>query len=194
MSATLGMITRLLNEAYEGREEAFDEVMELVYEDLRRLARRHLRQRYGSHEAVISLESADLVHEAFLKLITQRKRYDSRGHFFAIATRAMLRVLMDYDRARKRAKRGGDYVRVSLRSVARTIGQDASVNIPAFVEAMERLEGLDARTADVTKMRLLWGLTVAETAESLDMSVSTVEREWRFARRWLMGELKGAEP
>ena len=103
----------------------------------------------------------------------------------------MLRVLMDYDRARRRARRGGDQVRISLSGVARKVGEEPSTDIPAFVEALEKLEKLDERTTEVTKLRLLWGLTVPEVAEALGISVTTVEREWRFARRWLAAELTG---
>ena len=96
-----------------------------------------------------------------------------------------MRVLMDYHRSRQRGKRGGDRVRVSLSRVARTVGEKPSADIPAFVEALEKLETLDGRSADVTKLRLLWGLTLPEIADALHISQSTVEREWRFARRWL---------
>ena len=189
MAEGTGEITRLLGEAYEGRAEALDEVMSLVYADLQRVAKQQLHRRFGSRAGNITLEPTALVNEAFLKLIKQRNRYDSRGHFFAIATKVMLRVLMDYDRARRREKRGGDQYRVSLTGVAQRVGEDPSSEIPAFVEALERLETLSQRTADVTKLRLIWGLTVPETAEALGVSDTTVEREWRFARRWLAAAL-----
>ena len=130
-----------------------------------------------------------MVNEAFLRLIRQRKTYDSRGHFFAIASRVMLRVLMDRHRAAQREKREGGLVRVSLATIGHGDGREESAAVPALVRAMEKLEALDARAADVTKLRFLWGLTVPEIAETLDVSASTVEREWRFARRWLAAEL-----
>jgi RNA polymerase sigma factor (TIGR02999 family) len=136
----------------------------------------------------VSLQPTELVSEAFLKLIKQRNRYDSRGHFFAIATRVMLRVLKEAHRSKQRLKRGGDYVHVTLHDVHGN--SDPGVEFPAFEEALERLDELSPRTAEVTKLRLLWGLTVPEMAEALDLSVSSVEREWRFARRWLTSELK----
>ena len=133
------------------------------------------------------MEPTELVSEVFLMLVKQRKRYDSRGHFFAIATRVMLRVLREQYRAKKRAKRGGDQLRVTLSSVH---GQaDPGVEIPAFEQALGRLETLSPRGAEVTKLHLLWGLTLPEIAEVLTLSVSTIEREWRFARRWLTSEL-----
>ncbi len=194
MDAPPGRITELLHQAYQGREGALDEVMEIVYDDLRRVAANHMRARYGGNLAGVTLQPTALVNEAFLRLVKQRKQYDSRGHFFAIATRVMLRVLMDYDRRRGAVKRGGDRLRVSLSGVARRVGQEPSAEIGAFVEALERLEKLDARTAEVVKLQMLWGLTVPETAEAMDVSVSTVEREWRFARRWLAAALGDDRP
>jgi RNA polymerase sigma factor (TIGR02999 family) len=187
----LGTITRLLNEAHEGRKGALDEVMELVYADLNRLAEKRLHQQFGPDLAGITLEPAALVHETYLKLIKQRKRYDSRGHFFAIATRVMQRILLDYHRKKSRQRRGGDQIRVSLSGVARRAGEEPSAEIPAFVEALDKLGNLDQRTGDVTKLRLIWGLTVPEIAEAIELSVATVEREWRFARKWLAAELAG---
>jgi RNA polymerase sigma factor (TIGR02999 family) len=192
VSDSVGEITRLLNEAQSGNRGALDEVMNLVYADLRKVARNQLHHRYGDQAHAVSLQPTALVNEAFLRLVKQRKKYDSRGHFFAIASRVMLRVLMDYHRSRQSDKRGGNQVRVSLSGAARAVGEEPSANIPAFVEAMKKLEKLDQRTADVTKLRLLWGLTVPEIAETLDLSVSTVEREWRFARRWLSAALTGS--
>jgi RNA polymerase sigma factor (TIGR02999 family) len=182
-------VTRLLAEAHEGRPEALDEVMSLVYDDLRRIARKQLYREQGRGRAFISIQPTELVNESFLKLIKQRKRYDNRGHFFAIATRVMLRVLRDHCRAKRSQKRGGDQVRVSLGAAGGRAEAHPGVEVPALIEALERLETLSPRTAEVTKLRVLWGLTVVETAEALGLSESSVEREWRFARRWLGAEL-----
>jgi len=191
MEDRAGEITRLLEEAHEGRESALNEVMDLVYQELQRIAAGQMQRRYGQRAANLTMEPTALVNEAFLRLIKQRKRYDSRGQFFAIATKTMLRVLMDYDRQRRSAKRGGEQVRVSLSGVAGQIQQGEAASIGDFVHAVERLEGLDRRTADVFKLRVLWGLTVPEIAEATELSVRTVEREWRFGRRWLAAELGG---
>jgi RNA polymerase sigma factor (TIGR02999 family) len=102
----------------------------------------------------------------------------------------MLRVLMDHHRARGRDKRGGDRVRLSLSKVDQELAQEPEFEIPALVEALERLETLAPRTADVTKLRLLWGFAIQEVADTLSLSVSTVEREWRFARHWLASALR----
>lgn len=188
MSDGMGRITQLLAEAQDGKKEALDEVMDLVYRDLRRIAAKQLARRPGS-DGALALQPTELVHESFLKLVKQRKHYDSRGHFFAIASRVMMRVLLDHYRQAKREKRGGGSVKVSLSQAEAEIAHDSGVAIPDFVGAVRRLEGLSARTADVTKLRILWGLTSREIAHTLDVSVSTVEREWRFARRWLSSEL-----
>jgi RNA polymerase sigma factor (TIGR02999 family) len=184
-------ITNLLHQAYEGRGDAADEVMELVYADLCRVAGKQLRERHGGRAEDLTLEPAALVNEAFLRLIKQRKRYDNRGHFFAIATKVMLRVLMDYYRSKAAAKRGGDRVRVTLSGIAAADGPPIA-EIPAFIEALKKLEGLDARTAEVVKLRVLWGLTNPEISQTSDISLRTVEREWRFARKWLAAELQMA--
>jgi len=139
------------------------------------------------------LQPAELVNEAYLRLVRQRKQYDNRGHFFAIASRVMLRVLLDRHRAKQREKREGEWVRVSLSGVQGQLDDGPSADIFSFVQALERLETLDPRSADVTKLRLLWGLTMPEIAEALNVSVSTVEREWRFAQRWFMAELDISE-
>jgi len=117
MSGGVGRITRLLAEAQDGRKEALDEVMELVYRDLRRIAARQLARRRGPDGSPLSLEPPELVNEAFIKLIKQRNHYDNRGHFFAIASRIMFRVLLDHQRRRGREKRGRHPVRLSLSQI-----------------------------------------------------------------------------
>ncbi len=183
-------ITKLLNEAQAGREEALDDVMDLVYRRLRALASSQLRRR-AAVAGEVSLQPTDLVHEAFLRLIKQRKQYDNRGHFFAIASRVMMRVLVDEYRARGRAKRGGEAIRVTLtdHQIPGVKPSELSALVPAFVESLEHLQELDARTAEVAQLRLLWGLTMDEIKDTLGISLSTAEREWRFARGWLASRL-----
>ena len=182
-------ITQLLAEVHRGREGAMDDLMNIVYMDLRRIAEKQVSRQNALRSRKITLQPAELVNETFLKLIKQRNDYDSRGHFFAIASRTMLRVLIDHHREKTRQKRGGERFRVSLSQVENRLATEPNVEIPAFVEAMEKLESLAPRTADVAKLRLLWGLTSTEAARALDVSVSTIEREWRFVRRWLAAEL-----
>jgi len=189
-------ITRLLHDVDAGREGALDELMRVVHADLERVASAHLRRRFGARAGAVTLEPAALVNESFLKLIRHRVRYDSSGHFFATATKVMLRVLLDYCDQRNARKRGGDRTRVSF-SVAEAQaaapgsaegGGALQVGLEPLVEALGRLEVLDARKAEVVKMRVVWGLTNDEIAESLGVSRPTVERDWRFAKAWLAEE------
>ena len=163
---------------------------ELVYEDLHLLAEKHLRRQFGARADQITLAPTALVHETFLRLVKQRKVYDSQGHFFAIATRVMLRVLMDYHRQRRSAKRWRGQVRVSLSGVSERASATETRALPLFVAGLKRLKKLDARAAEVAELRVLWGLTAPEIAETLEVSRSTVEREWRFARCWLAASLR----
>ena len=192
--AELQGITALLDQAHAGRPGALDEVVAIVYPRLLGLARDRLRG-FGNGRGSPTLEPAALVNETYLKLIRQRSRYDSRGHFFAIASQLMLRVLIDHERARGRGKRGGGLARVSLSEADAEQGPVADVSVEAFAEALGRLEALSRRSADIVKARLLWGLTVAEIADALGVSGRTVEREWSFAQRWLEMQLaKGDTP
>ncbi len=182
-------LTRLLAKLNEGHPDAMDEIMERVYSTLRRLADRQLRGRYGANLAGVTLEPSALVNETFLRLIKQRSRYDSSGHFFAIATQLMMRVLKDYQRKRAAIKRGGDQIQVSLNGLGADATDRPGAGISEFVAAIERLQKLDARTAEIAQLRVIWGLTMPEIAETLDRSLSTVDRDWRFARKWLGVEL-----
>ncbi len=189
---TSGDITALLREAETGREGALDELMDRVYADLERIALAQLNRRFGERAHAVTLEPAALVNESFLRLIKQRKTYDNRGQFFAIATKVMLRVLSDYHRQGQAAKRGGERTRVAIsldgqpdRADDRA---DARIEIEPLVTALERLEALDPRQAEVVKLRVVWGLEINEIADALGTSPSTVKRDWRFARAWLMDE------
>ena len=144
-------MTELLTAVDQGREGAMKALMDRVYADLVRVADRQLKARHGPNLAGTTLEPAALVNETFLKLIKQRNRYDSRGHFFAVATRVMLRVLNDYYRARHAAKRGGGLQRVTLSNLGHEHAHEPGSEIPDFLDALEQLEKLDARTAEVTK-------------------------------------------
>ena len=132
-----------------------------------------------------------------MKLIRQRQQYDNRGQFFAIATKLMIRVLMDYHRKRKAAKRGGGWVRVPLDAGLDTPGDppaDNGTEIPALVHALEELEKLDSRKADVVKLRVLWGLKTEEIAASPGVGRATVDRDWSFAKAWLKKEIAEGRP
>ena len=183
-------ITPLLERAYEGDRKAMDEVARFVHEDLVRLATRVLARGGGKPVRSVTLDPAALVNETFVRLLQQRKRWANRRHFFAIATRIMLRVLADYHRSRARGKRAGAQIQLSLGALERgTTAKPASVEIPLVALALEQLEDLDPRAARVAKLRVLWGLEIEDIAQMLGVSRSTVDREWRFARSWLASRL-----
>ncbi len=190
----VGDITLLLREMETGRKGALDRLMTAVYSDLTQRAEIHLRKQFGDRAEAITLEPAALVNESFMKLIRQRKAYDNRGQFFAIATRLMLRVLVDYRRKRNAAKRGGADTHITLVLDERQVAEGSRrrldlIEVEELTDALEKLESLDPRKAEVVKMRVVWGLDIAAIADSLDVSRSTVERDWRFAKAWLAEEV-----
>lgn len=191
MPANFTDITALLKDVNEQRNGAMDKLIAVVYDELRAAAEALFRRqvRPGGHGA--TLQPTAIVHEAFLKLIKERQQYDKRGDFFKIFKRRMKQVLLDYIRARRAEKRGGDRIRVSLNPD--DLATDEGADIPAYVEALDKLENLDSRAADVVTMRVLCGLTIAEVAKSLGVSKATVERDWSFAKPWLANELAGEE-
>ncbi len=186
-------ITRLLKNVQAGHDGAMDNLMRSVYDDLQRVAERHLTHQFGRGLPGVTMEPAALVNESFLRIIKQRNTYDNRGQFFAIATRVMLRVLVDYQRRRATAKRGGLQQRITLslaelpRSVQSNGDADSEslIDVDALVESLQRLEDLDARKADVVRMKVVWGLQMQEIAHSLGVSLATVERDWAFSKAWL---------
>ena len=195
---TPGEITVLFRDVESGREGALDDLMDLVYKDLERIALAHLSRRFGPQAGAVTIEPADLVNESFLRLIRQRNTYDNRGQFFAIATKVMLRVLSDYQRKRLAAKRGGGAQRMSLSLESRPEpdrgpGAATQIEIDALIAALSKLETLDPRQAEVVKLRVVWGLEINEIAGTLGMSPSTVKRDWRFARAWLMDQALSAQ-
>jgi RNA polymerase sigma factor (TIGR02999 family) len=188
MAAPASEVTALLAAFESGDEAAMDQLAPLVYEALRRLARRHLAGQRRGH----TLQTADLVNEAYLKLVNVKGTgWTNRVHFFAVASRAMRSVLVDYARRRGYAKRGGNPVRVSL-SEADQISVQNTAEVVAVDEALSRLAALDPRKAKIVELRYFGGLSVEETAQVLDLSSRTIKREWRWARAWLYREL-GAE-
>ncbi len=186
-------VEQLVDRLESGDGGAVEELMPLVYDELRRLARHYVRQ-----ERAQSVQATDLVHEAYLRLAGDRpQRWQGRTHFLAIAAIGMRRVLVERARARGAAKRGGDRVQVTLDD-ALVAGPGANVDLLALDHALSALAGLDARQARIVELRFFGGLTVEETAETLGVSPATVKRDWTLARAWLKRELdaerEGAEP
>jgi RNA polymerase sigma factor (TIGR02999 family) len=178
-------ITLLLRRWEEGDARALDQLMPLMYERLRQLARQRLR---GDRD--ISLNTTGLVHEAYLKLVASPAgRVDDRRHFLGLASRVMRHLLVDYARARKAAKRGLGVASLEL-DEAESISDDAVEPIIELNEALQRLTAVDERRSRILEQRYFGGLTLEETAEALDVSLATVKRELRAARAWLAIELK----
>jgi len=186
-------LTRLLDGVNAGRAGAVDDLSEAIHDHLRAMARRHLVRDFGPRMPGITIQPTVLANDTLMKLIRQRQQFDNAGHFFAIASRLMMRVLLDYHRERKAAKRGGSAIHVPLGS--RHAGEIADsgagrdVDGEAVNDVLEKLSRLDARKADVVRYRILWGFTNKEIADALGVALATVERDWSFAKAWLAKEL-----
>lgn len=183
-------VTRLLGEAERGSAHASEQLLPLIYAQLKELARHRMADERAGH----TLQATALVHEAYLRLVGDREvRWSGRAQFFAAAAEAMRRILIDHARARGSAKRGGDLRRVPL-SVVDLASADQLDEILAVDEAVSRLEKVAADVAAVVRLRFYAGLSVQEVADALDISPRTVERQWAFARAWLFRELNYDAP
>jgi RNA polymerase sigma factor (TIGR02999 family) len=181
-------ITDYLIQLRRGDSEAMDRLFPLVYEELRGIAHRLLRDERPDH----TLGTTGLVHETYLKLVDRtRVEWQDRGHFFAAAARAMRRVLVDYARRYRALRRGGGLQRVSLGEEALVAAQ-RSETLLALDEALQQLAVLNPRLSQVVECRYFAGLTEQETAEALGVTTRTVERDWAKARGWLSLELHGS--
>ncbi len=180
-------ITGRLGAWGKGDEAALGGLIPLVYEDLRRIARRHLRQSPGD----MLPSSGTLAHEAYLKLVhTRGIRCGNRAHFFALCSQMIRRILVDHARKRRYAKRGGGQVELPLDEML--LGtKTRGVDLEALDSALDELTKLDARKGRVVELRFFGGLSVEETAEVLEISKETVTRDWRVAKTWLFRELAG---
>ncbi len=181
-------ITDLLLDWNDGQSDALEELMGRVYDELRRLARLHMRRERPDH----TLQPTALVHETFLRLIDQtRVRWRNRAHFLGVAAHLMRRVTVKHAARHNAAKRGGGAAKVTLEDVM-VSDQMLDVEILALEEALARLGELDHQQMRVVELRFYGGLTVEEAAEVLGVSPSTIHREWRLARAWLSRELESA--
>ncbi len=182
-------ITGLLLSWREGDERAFERLVPLVYDELRRVARRQLR---GESPAV-TIQPTALVHEVYLRLVTVRRAtLASRTHFFSVAAALMRRILVDQARRRHADKRGGGVTMMHLDEVS-PVAPTSDVDVLAVDEALEALARIDPRQCRVVELRFFAGLTTPETAAALEVSTATVEREWAFAKAWLLRRLSPTE-
>jgi len=180
-----GEITQLLVKARNGDHEAESALVPLVYDELRRLARRYMRHERPDH----TLQATALVHEAYLKLIEQREiTWQNRAHFFGVAAQLMRRILVDHARARLAEKRGGSQQKIAL-DVALAFSPVQSEQFLALDEALDRLSQLDPRQGRIVELKFFGGLSDEEVAEMLAISTRTVKRDWSVARAWLFREL-----
>ena len=177
-------VTELLLSWGQGDTAALDRLVPLLYDDLRRVARGHLRRERPGH----SLQATALVHEVFLRLVdVDRMTLKSRAHFFALSARLMRQILVDHARRQRASKRGGSATVISLNeaSGAAAPTSTSSVDVHALDEALDALSSLDARQCRVVELRFFAGLNIPEAADALGVSTATVEREWAMAKAWL---------
>jgi RNA polymerase sigma factor (TIGR02999 family) len=178
-------ITQLLIAWDKGDEVALEQLMPLVHRELHGIARRYMAGERPGH----ILQTTALIHEAYLRLINWKNvGWQSRAHFFGLAAQMMRHILVDFARAQRREKRGGDRLQVSL-SEAANLGKEQSADLVALDDALQDLEKLDPRQARVVELRFFAGLSLEETAEVLKVSVGMVRRDWSLAEAWLYREL-----
>jgi RNA polymerase sigma factor (TIGR02999 family) len=185
-------VTELLLSWGQGDTAALDRLVPLLYDDLRRVARGHLRRERPGH----SLQATALVHEVFLRLVdVDRMTLKSRTHFFALSARLMRQILVDHARRQRASKRGGSATVISLNEAAGAAApaSTSSVDVLALDEALDALSSLDVRQCRVVELRFFAGLNIPETADALAVSTATVEREWAMAKAWLHQRLSTAQ-
>jgi len=190
MSSDSDNVTQLLTDWSGGNQQALEQLLPLIYNELRRLAHNFLYRERPGH----TLQTTALVHEAYLKLIDQRDaRWQNRAHFFAIAAQAMRRILIDSARRHSAVKRGSGGEKISLAEVAE-ISPERDSALLALDEALEALSAIDPEQARIVELRYFGGLTIEETAEVMNLSPATIKREWAMARAWLHQSLTDEEP
>ena len=183
-------VTRILSAIEQGDPSAAEQLLPLVYDELRQLAARRLAHEQPGQ----TLQATALVHEAYLRLVNDpRDVWDNRRHFFAAAAEAMRRILVEQARRKRRVRHGGGKKRIDLEQACSLV-QPPSQDLLALDEALGRLAALNPARAEVVKLRFFAGLTMSEVAQTLGISLPTAERYWAFARTWLYAELKADEP
>ena len=179
-------ITQLLSNVQQKQPGAEEQLLGMVYNELRHIAAAYMRRERPGH----TLQPTALVHEAYLQLVDQtRVNWQSRAHFFGVASRLMRRILVDHARSHLAEKRGGSAQKLSL-DEAIGVARKREVALDALDDALNTLSEIDPRQSRIVELRFFGGLTVEETAEVLDTSTATIEREWRMAKAWLHGQLQ----
>ena len=190
METSTDEVTRLLRDWGNGNPQALEQLVPLIYDELRQIAHRCLYRERPSH----TLQTTALVHEAYLKLIDQRDaRWQNRAHFFAIASQAMRRILVDSARRHKAAKRGGPAEKLPLDEAARLSIEPDPILLP-LDEALTRLAEIDQQQSRIVELRFFGGLTIEETAEVMKLSIDMVKADWAMARAWLRQALSDQNP
>ena len=183
-------VTLLLNRMRKGDAEAGDQAALLVYDELHRIAAREMRRENRGH----TLQTTALVHEAYLRLAGAGSlETQNRGHFFAVASQQMRRILVDYARSSNAQRRGGGATQVDLDQLQIAIAP-RSVDVLSLDEALRELERIDTRAAKVVELRYFGGYTDKEVVEALGVSIATVRRDWEFAKSWLFNRMRGQLP
>ncbi len=177
-------VTRLLVQWTDGDPKALEELLPLVYDELRRLARSYLHRERSDH----TLQSTALVHEAYIRLIDQNVSWQSRAHFFGIAAQMMRRILVDHARAKNASKRGDGICRVTLDEEIIGAGQ-RDVDVLALDEALDKLAKLDPQQSRIVELKFFGGLSIEDTSAILKISPATVKRDWAMAKAWLFREM-----
>jgi RNA polymerase sigma factor (TIGR02999 family) len=183
-------VTRILNAIDQGDPHAADQLLPLVYEELRRLAGQKLTQEKPGQ----MLQATALVHEAYVRLVKMKdsQHWNSRGHFFAAAAEAMRRILVENARRRKALRRGGNWRRQDLDQIE-VADVPLTDDVLALDEALNKLAASDDRKAELVKLRYFAGLTMEQTAQALGVSVATANRWWNYSRAWLHREINGSQ-
>jgi RNA polymerase sigma-70 factor (ECF subfamily) len=179
-------VSALLDDVRKGKQDASAKLIAAIYPELHRIADHYLRQERAGH----TLQATALVHETWARMFgAQRTDWQNRAHFFAAIATEMRRILVDYARARNAQKRPGKHVAVSLTDI-KDLGVAPDQDLVSLDEALRRLEAIDARAARVVELRFFTGLDEREAAEALNISVSTLKRDWEYARAWLFSDLR----
>jgi RNA polymerase sigma-70 factor (ECF subfamily) len=180
-------VTKLLVQLTDGDRRAMDELLPLIYDELRRLASSYLRRERQGH----TLQPTALVHEAYMRMVDQTQvRWQNRAHFFGVAAQMMRRILVDHARGHAAEKRGGEFQKLSLDEQVEVASMDRELNLVALDDALNRLSEVDPQKSKIVELRFFGGLSVDETAEVMGVSAPTVKRQWRMAKAWLYGQMQ----